>query len=110
MQNKNLIDKKFIFVLFQFKETGNWCLLIFENFYCNFSQELYKKHLASKKTKLNEQSKLKLLYFQNPDENSPNFKEIKNAVVNKLQEFFSNYLVNKYKIKYENCFKSERYV
>jgi hypothetical protein len=95
-------------VLYQFQESGDWCLAIIQNFYLNYSEDVISKIFNVNSTDLNENqtSNVKLLYFEKAvDINS---KVVKNLILDKVQKFYVTFINSKYNIPCDRCFKSDK--
>ena len=102
------MKKKYIFVVYQFQESGEWCLGIIENFYLNFSDEVLTKIFNSNSNDLkeNQGSNIKLLYFDKTVDINP--KLVKNLILDKVNKFYQSYINSKYNIDFNKCFNTER--
>jgi hypothetical protein len=107
-QEKNFLKKKFIFVVYQFQESGEWCLGIIENFFLNYTEQVISKIFDSNSNELNnnQASNIKLLYFEKTVDINP--KLVKNLILDKLHKFYLCYINSKYKIDFDKCFKTDR--
>ncbi len=57
-------------------------------------------------TNKNEKSKIRILYFDRTV--GANIKEVKSVIVNKIEKLFLSYISLKFKMKFENCLKTNR--